>query len=106
MTTGHQPAGSNEAAQSTPETDAVAVLTLSAFPKQFAAMLGDAQANEVVAADFARKLERQRDALKAALTAAAHALRSYQYGNSATELAGTIADKADAAIATVEKDKP
>lgn len=34
-----------------------------------------------------------------ALTAASNALRSYQYGNSATELAKEIADACDAALA-------
>ncbi len=37
--------------------------------------------------------------LYAALTAAVHALRSYQYGNASTELAETIADSCDAVLA-------
>ncbi len=37
--------------------------------------------------------------LARALEAAAHALRSYQYGNSSTELAMSVADFADAALA-------
>ncbi|MGH8026168.1 MAG: hypothetical protein ACREO0_05500 [Pseudoxanthomonas sp.] len=34
-----------------------------------------------------------------ALQAASHVLRSYQYGNSATELAGSTADNVDAVLA-------
>lgn len=43
--------------------------------------------------------ETRRSEMLAALISAAHALRSYQYGNAATDLAREIADAADAAIA-------
>lgn len=39
--------------------------------------------------------------LVTALTGASHALRSYQYGNSSTELAEEIADACDEALAFV-----
>lgn len=42
------------------------------------------------------------DDMLAALKGASHALRSYQYGNASTELAASIADRCDAAIAKAE----
>ena len=36
--------------------------------------------------------------LEKMLTAASHALRSYQFGNASTELAQSVADAADAAL--------
>lgn len=44
----------------------------------------------------------QRDNVLAALEAATHALRSYQYGNDAPDLAKDVADKADAVIANAK----
>ena len=42
-------------------------------------------------------LRAENDNWKRLLLAASHALRSYQYGNSATELAESMADKIDQA---------
>jgi len=42
------------------------------------------------------------DEAKRLLEAASHALRSYQYGNAATELAGEMADLIDNFLATGE----
>lgn len=39
------------------------------------------------------------DRLRKALQAASHALRSYQFGNAGTDLAKSVADHADAALA-------
>ncbi len=50
-----------------------------------------------------RQLERVADEMETMLTAAVHALRSYQYGNSSEELAKEMADKADAALASYAK---
>lgn len=40
-------------------------------------------------------IEHERDRLRKALTGAVHALRSYQHGNAATDLAQTVADHCD-----------
>lgn len=48
--------------------------------------------------DLARRLERHRNALRRACIAAEHALRSYETGNSAGELAKEVADVCAAAI--------
>lgn len=44
------------------------------------------------------KMADEIERLRKALTAASHALRSYQYGNGATDLAQDVADKCDAAL--------
>lgn len=45
-------------------------------------------------------------ALAKALEAAVHALRSYQFHNGSTELAASVADYGDAALASLKQDTP
>lgn len=52
--------------------------------------------------EFMIRAVNAHDDLLSALTAAAHALRSYQYGNGAPDLAGAVAAAAEAAIAKAE----
>jgi chromosome segregation ATPase len=47
-------------------------------------------------------LQAQNRELREKVTACVHALRSYQYGNSSTELAEEVADAADATLAQLE----
>lgn len=54
--------------------------------------------------DTIARLVSERDALLAACEVAEHALRSYQYGNSATDLAREIADQVAAAIAKARQE--
>ena len=56
---------------------------------------------ESLEADIAR-LTRDRAALLKIVRACSHALRSYQYGNVATDLAEEMADYCDKAIALCE----
>lgn len=56
----------------------------------------------VEAEDDARLIAAAPELLEA-LQAASHALKSYQYGNASTELAQTVAEAADAAIAKATK---
>ncbi len=60
---------------------------------------------EMMAAEIGRLRAINAD-LIAALAAATHALRSYQYGNSATDLAEEVADNAETAIAKATKERP
>lgn len=65
--------------------------------RKIAAVWGKAEEKEATARLFVASA-----AMREALTAASHALRSYQYGNSATDLAQEIADSCDAALALCE----
>ena len=109
MTTGHKAVASNEAAQSTPETDAALALATFIAPRELKQMMSGTGI-EVVSVAFARKLERQRDALLGALKAVDGALDSLNWcaweedRNSVwVEWVYPAWDMARAAIAMVEK---
>lgn len=61
---------------------------------------------DVLKAHIAQCPEHPMSGLIAALTAASHALKSYANGNAAPELAASVAEKADEALAAVAAPRP